>query len=78
MRADGTRPGRSYYTEFVKRTPADTVVLTLACGKYRFNDLNLGPTLPAFISPGVLNYLVENSGTALITTPEQDLKQLLQ
>ena len=39
---DGARPGRNYYTEFVKQTPADTVVLTLACGKYRFNDLDLG------------------------------------
>ena len=39
---DGARPGRNYYTEFVKQTPADTVILTLACGKYRFNDLDLG------------------------------------
>ncbi len=39
---DGARPGRNYYTEFVKQTPADTLVLTLACGKYRFNDLDLG------------------------------------
>ena len=144
---DGARPGRNYYTEFVKQAPADTVVLTLACGKYRFNDLDLGtigglprlmdvgqcndaysaiqiavalanafkcgvndlplsmvlswyeqkavcilltllhlgirnirlgPTLPAFISPNVLNYLVENFGVAPITTPEEDLKQLLQ
>ena len=144
---DGTRPGRNYYTEFVKQTPADTVVLTLACGKYRFNDLDLGtigdlprlmdvgqcndaysaiqiavalaeafgcnvnelplsmvlswyeqkavcilltllhlgikdirlgPTLPAFISPNVLNYLVEKFGIAPITTPEEDLKQLLK
>ena len=143
---DGARPGRNYYTEFVKKTPADTVVLTLACGKYRFNDLDLGtigglprlmdvgqcndaysaiqiavalanafgcgvndlplsmvlswyeqkavcilltllylgiknirlgPTLPAFISPNVLNYLVENFGIASITTPDEDLKQLL-
>ncbi len=143
---DGVRPGRSYYTEFVKQTPADTVVLTLACGKYRFNDLDLGsigglprlmdvgqcndaysaiqiavalaeafgcgvndlplsmvlswyeqkavcilltllhlgiknirlgPTLPAFVSPNVLNYLVENFGIAPITTPEEDLKTLL-
>ena len=143
---DGARPGRNYYTEFVKQTPADTVVLTLACGKYRFNDLDLGtigdlprlmdigqcndaysaiqiavaladafgcgvndlplsmvlswyeqkavcilltllylgiknirlgPTLPAFISPNVLNYLVENFGIAPITTPEEDLKQIL-
>ena len=144
---DGARPGRNYYTEFVKQTPADTVVLTLACGKYRFNDLDLGtigglprlmdvgqcndaysaiqiavalaeafgcnvnelplsmvlswyeqkavcilltllhlgikdirlgPTLPAFISPNVLNYLVEKFGIAPITTPEEDLKQLLK
>ena len=39
---DGTHPGRNYYTEFVKQTPMDTLVLTLACGKYRFNDLDLG------------------------------------
>ena len=144
---DGARPGRNYYTEFVKQTPPDTVVLTLACGKYRFNDLDLGtigglprlmdvgqcndaysaiqialaladafgcgvndlplsmvlswyeqkavcilltllhlgirnirlgPTLPAFLSPNVLNYLVENFGIAPITTPEDDLKTLLQ
>ena len=144
---DGARPGRNYYTEFVKQTPADTVVLTLACGKYRFNDLDLGtidglprlmdvgqcndaysaiqiavaladafgcgvndlplsmvlswyeqkavcilltllylgiknirlgPTLPTFISPNVLNYLVENYGIAPITTPEEDLEALLK
>ena len=144
---DGARPGRNYYTEFVKQTPADTVVLTLACGKFRFNDLDLGtigglprlmdvgqcndaygavkialalaeafgcgvndlplsmvlswyeqkavcilltllhlgiknirlgPTLPAFVSPNVLNYLVENFNIAPITTPEEDLKVLLK
>ena len=144
---DGARPGRNYYTELVKQTPADTVVLTLACGKYRFNDLDLGtigglprlmdvgqcndaysaiqiavalaeafgcgvndlplsmvlswyeqkavcilltllhlgiknirlgPTLPAFVSPNVLNYLVENFGIAPISTPEEDLKELLK
>ena len=143
---DGARPGRNYYTEFVKQTPKDTVVLTLACGKYRFNDLDigtigglprimdmgqcndaysaikvagalagafgtdvnglpltlvlswyeqkavvillsllalgiknirLGPTLPAFVSPNVLNYLVENFQIAPISTPENDLKQML-
>ncbi len=143
---DGSRPGRNYYTEFVQQTPKDTVVLTLACGKYRFNDLDLGtigglprlmdigqcndaysaiqiavalaeafgcgvndlplsmvlswyeqkavcilltllhlgiknirlgPTLPAFISPNVLNFLVEKYGIAPITTPEEDLKVLL-
>ena len=144
---DGARPGRSYFTDFVKQTPADTVILTLACGKYRFNDLDLGtigglprimdigqcndaysaiqiavaladafdcgvndlplsmvlswyeqkavcilltllhlgiknirlgPTLPAFLSPNVLNYLVEHFGIAPVTTPEEDLKQLLK
>ena len=143
---DGAHPGRNYYTEFVKKAPADTVILTLACGKYRFNDLDLGtigglprlmdigqcndaysaikiaaaladvfgcglnelplsmvlswyeqkavcilltllhlgiknirlgPTLPAFISPNVLGYLVENFGIAPIGTPEGDLKVLL-
>lgn len=143
---DGARPGRNYYTDFVKNTPDDTVVLTLACGKYRFNDLDLGtigglprlmdigqcndaysairialaladafsctvnelplslvlswyeqkavcilltllylgirnirlgPTLPAFLSPNVLAYLVEQYQIAPITTPEQDLKELL-
>ena len=143
---DGARPGRNYYTEFVKQTPADTVILTLACGKYRFNDLDLGtigglprimdmgqcndaysairvalaladafecsvndlplsmvlswyeqkavcilltllhlgiqnillgPTLPAFISPNVLNYLVEHYHIAPIDTPEHDIKKLL-
>lgn len=143
---DGARPGRNYYTDFVKLTPPDTVVLTLACGKYRFNDLQLGtigglprlmdigqcndaysatrialalaeafdcgvnelplsmvlswyeqkavcilltllylgiqnirlgPTLPAFISPNVLNYLVEHYHIAPTTTPEEDLKALL-
>ena len=144
---DGARPGRNYYTDFVKLTPPDTVVLTLACGKYRFNDLDLGtvaglprlmdvgqcndaysaiqialaladafgcgvndlplsmvlswyeqkavcilltllhlgirnirlgPTLPAFLSPNVLNYLVEHFGIAPITTPETDLNELLR
>ncbi len=143
---DGAKPGRSYYTEFVKNTPKDTLVLTLACGKYRFNDLNigeiggfprlmdvgqcndaysaikialalsdafkvginelpltlvlswyeqkavcilltllslgikniyLGPSLPAFISPNVLNVLVEKFNIKPVTTPEADLKAIL-
>jgi hydroxylamine reductase len=143
---DGAKPGRNYYTEFVKKTPKDSVVLTLACGKYRFNDLDLGtvaglprildmgqcndaygaiqvaaalaeafgcgvndlplsfvlswyeqkavcilltllhlgiqnillgPTLPAFLSPNVLNDLVEHYRIAPISTPEDDLKKLL-
>ena len=43
---DGAKPGRNYYTDFVKETPSDTVILTLACGKYRFNDLDLGTIGP--------------------------------
>ncbi|MHB1346731.1 MAG: hydroxylamine reductase [Candidatus Humimicrobiaceae bacterium] len=39
---DGARPGRNYYSEFVRQTPKDSIVLTLACGKYRFNDMDLG------------------------------------
>ncbi len=143
---DGAKPGRNYYTEFVKQTPADTVVLTLACGKYRFNDLDLGeigglprimdmgqcndaysairvasalaeafgcgvndlplslvlswyeqkavcillsllalgikniylgPTLPAFISPNVLELLVKEYQITPISTPEEDLKKIL-
>ena len=54
---DGARPGHNYYTEFVKQTPADTVVLTLACGKYRFNDLDLGTIggLPRLLDIGQCN-----------------------
>ena len=143
---DGAKPGRNYYTEFVKQTPEDSVVLTLACGKFRFNDLTLGeigglprlmdmgqcndaygairvavslaeafgctvnelplsfvlswyeqkavcilltllhlgiknirlgPSLPAFLSPNILQFLVENYGIAPITTPEEDLRELL-
>ena len=43
---DGAMPGRNYYTDFVKQTPDDTVVLTLACGKYRFNDIDAGSIGP--------------------------------
>ena len=143
---DGAKTGRNYYTEFVKQTPANSIILTLACGKYRFNDLDLGeigglprimdmgqcndaygaikvavalaesfgcgvnelplsmvlswyeqkavcilltllhlgirniylgPTLPAFISKNVLDYLVSNYNIAPITTPEEDLKKIL-
>lgn len=144
---DGARPGRSYYTEFAKMVPDDCIILTLACGKYRFNKLEfgevaglprlldvgqcndaysavriataladafgtdvnglplsliiswyeqkavadllallslgikgifLGPTLPAFLSPNVLQYLVDTFSLRLISTPEDDLKTCLQ
>lgn len=144
---DGARPGRNYYTEFAKKVPDDCVILTLACGKYRFNKLNfgevaglprlldvgqcndcysavriataladafetdvnglplsiilswyeqkavadllallslgikgiyLGPTLPAFLSPNVLQYLVDTFDLRPISTPEDDLKTCLR
>ncbi len=143
---DGANPGRNYYTEFVEKVPEDCIVLTLACGKFRFFDkklgdiggiprlldigqcndaysaiqiavalanafnvgvnelplslilswyeqkavailltlfylgirnIRLGPTLPAFVTPNVLNVLVENYNIKPITTPEQDLKEIL-
>ncbi|HOP73716.1 MAG TPA: hydroxylamine reductase [Bacillota bacterium] len=54
---DGAKPGRNYYTEFVQKTPKDTVVLTLACGKFRFNDLDLGTIggLPRIMDMGQCN-----------------------
>ncbi len=144
---DGARPGRNYYTEFAKMVPDDCIILTLACGKYRFNKLEfgevaglprlldvgqcndaysavriataladafgtdvnglplsliiswyeqkavadllallslgikgifLGPTLPAFLSPNVLQYLVDTFDLRAISTPEDDLKTCLQ
>jgi len=143
---DGAHPGRNYFTDFVQQTPDDSVILTLACGKFRFNDLDLGtvaglprmldmgqcndaygaimvavalaeafecevndlplsmvlswyeqkavcilltllhlgikniylgPTLPAFVSENVLNFLVENFSIAPTSTPEEDLAKIL-
>ncbi|MFZ2446662.1 MAG: hydroxylamine reductase [Syntrophobacteraceae bacterium] len=143
---DGAKPGRNYYTEFVEKVPKDCVVLTLACGKFRFFDkdlgtieglprlldvgqcndaysaiqiavalagafnvgvnelplslvlswyeqkavailltllhlgiknIRLGPSLPAFVSPGVLDVLVKNFDIKPITTPDEDLKAIL-
>ncbi len=144
---DGAKPGRNYYTEFVEKTPKDTVVLTLACGKFRFNHLDLGtiggiprlldigqcndaysavkiaqalagafncgindlplslvlswyeqkavvillsllylgiknirlgPSLPAFISPNILSFLVQNFNIKPISTAEEDLNAILK
>jgi len=143
---DGAKPGRNYYTEFVEKVPKDCVVLTLACGKYRFYDkelgdiggiprlldagqcndaysavqiaaalskafnvpvndlplslilswyeqkavcillallhlgikgIRLGPSLPAFITPNVLDTLVKNFDIKPIGTPDADLKAIL-
>jgi hydroxylamine reductase len=143
---DGAKSGRSYYTEFVEMVPKDCIVMTLACGKFRFfdkdmgdidgiprlldvgqcndaysaiqiavalanafdgsvndlplslilswyeqkavsilltllylgiKDIRLGPSLPAFISPNVLNVLVKNFNIIPISTPDEDLKAIL-
>jgi hydroxylamine reductase len=143
---DGAKPGRSYYTEFVEKVPKDCMVMTLACGKFRFfdkdlgdiggiprlldvgqcndsysairiamalaeafecdvndlplsmilswyeqkavailltllylgiRDMRLGPSLPVFISPNVLNVLVDKFNIAPISTPDEDLKAIL-
>jgi hydroxylamine reductase len=54
---DGAKPGRNYYTELVEKSPKDTVILTLACGKYRFNDLDIGEIggLPRIMDMGQCN-----------------------
>ncbi len=54
---DGAKPGRNYYTEFVEKTPVDTVVLTLACGKFRFFDKQLGAIggIPRLLDVGQCN-----------------------
>ncbi len=54
---DGAKPGRSYYTEFVEKAPADTVILTLACGKFRFFDKELGSIegIPRLLDVGQCN-----------------------
>jgi hydroxylamine reductase len=143
---DGAKPGRDYYTRFVEQAPADTLILTLACGKYRFydkdlgtidglprlldmgqcndsysaiqvalaladafgvgvdelplsliiswyeqkavavllallhlgiRDIRLGPTLPAFMTPDVRQYLIDTFALMPITTPEEDLAAIL-
>ena len=66
---DGAKPGRNYYTEFVKKSPKDTIILTLACGKYRFNDLDIGEIggLPRIMDMGQCNdaYSAINVAVAL-------------
>ena len=66
---DGARPGRSYYTEFAKMVPDDCIILTLACGKYRFNKLEFGEVagLPRLLDVGQCNdaYSAVRIATAL-------------
>ena len=77
---DGAKVGRNYYTEFVKQTPEDTMVLTLACGKYRFNDLNIGEIggLPRILDMGQCNdaYSAIQVAVALAGAFECDVNEL--
>jgi hydroxylamine reductase len=77
---DGAKPGRNYYTRFVQQTPKDTVVLTLACGKYRFNDLDLGEIggIPRLLDMGQCNdaYSAIQVAVALAGAFECDVNDL--
>ncbi|MFZ7120315.1 MAG: hydroxylamine reductase [Eubacteriaceae bacterium] len=77
---DGAKPGRNYYTDFVKKTPKDTVILTLACGKFRFNDLNMGEIggLPRIMDMGQCNdaYSAIQVAVALAGAFECDVNEL--
>ena len=77
---DGARVGRNYYTEFVKQSPEDSIILTLACGKYRFNDLDLGTIggLPRIMDMGQCNdaYGAIKVAIALAEAFECDVNEL--
>ncbi len=77
---DGAKPGRNYYTEFVKQSPKDTVILTLACGKYRFNDLDIGTIggLPRIMDMGQCNdaYSAIQVAVALAKAFDCDVNEL--
>ncbi len=77
---DGARTGRNYYTNFVKQLPGNTLVLTLACGKYRFNDINIGRIgdIPRLIDMGQCNdaYSAIQVAMALAEEFECDVNQL--
>lgn len=77
---DGARPGRNYYTEFAEKTPDDTLILTLACGKYRFNKLDFGMIgdFPRLLDVGQCNdsYSAVRIATALAEAFECDVNEL--
>ncbi len=77
---DGAKPGRNYYTDFVEQTPDDTVVLTLACGKYRFFDKDLGDIggVPRLLDMGQCNdaYSAIKVASALSEAFDMDLNEL--
>ncbi len=77
---DGARPGRSYYTEFAQMVPNDCIILTLACGKYRFNKLEFGEVagLPRLLDVGQCNdaYSAVRIATALADAFDTDVNGL--
>ena len=77
---DGARPGRNYYTEFAQMVPEDCIILTLACGKYRFNKLEFGEVagLPRLLDIGQCNdaYSAVKIATALADAFETDVNGL--
>lgn len=77
---DGARPGRNYYTEFAKLVPKDCIILTLACGKYRFNKLEFGEVagLPRLLDVGQCNdvYSAIRIATALADAFDTDVNAL--
>ncbi|HHV43490.1 MAG TPA: hydroxylamine reductase [Firmicutes bacterium] len=77
---DGAKPGRNYYTDLVKKTPEESVVLTVGCGKYRFNDLDLGEIggLPRIMDMGQCNdaYSAIRVAVALAEAFECDVNDL--
>lgn len=77
---DGARPGRNYYTEFAQKAPEDSVILTLACGKYRFNKLDFGTVagLPRLLDVGQCNdvYSAVRIATALADAFDTEVNSL--
>ena len=77
---DGAKPGRNYYTELVEQAPADTIVLTLACGKFRFFDKQLGEIggIPRLLDVGQCNdaYSAVKIALALADAFEVDVNEL--
>ena len=77
---DGARPGRNYFTEFAKLVPQDCIILTLACGKYRFNKLDFGTVagLPRLLDVGQCNdaYSAIKIATALADAFDTDVNCL--
>ena len=77
---DGARPGRNYFTKFAQLVPEDCVILTLACGKYRFNKLDFGTVagLPRLLDVGQCNdaYSAVRIATALADAFYTDVNSL--